>query len=535
MIEHDYLVLGGGHNGLVAAGYMCKAGMDVGIIEGRSFYGGGAQTRELSVPGFMQETDSVAHGFIQGNPVLQNDELGLISKYGLNYFTPEEQFANIFEDGTWWGQYVDLDRTCESIAKVSEKDAEGYRNFVEWAGKLTPMLGSSLYSPCPEFGQIISLLNSDPNGQELARALFCSADTIVNEFFTDEYVKVGLLKIVTEAMMSPWQDGTGSYLFLMVPVAHFEPHKYPYGGGIELPRALVDCINEHGGTLYLNSDITHIEVENGRVVGCTCANGEVFRARKAVLSTLHVKQMFGGENPLIDPEHYSETIGHNVQRCSGSSASAIVANYALKELPHYTADEECNKFLNIELLPLMEGFRRHWDDCAHGVVPGVDDKVCYAACHSVFDKSRTPNGEGATVQLYDPVPYELADGGHERWDEIEERVEDEKLAWWRRFTDNVTDENIIGRDIRSPLGLARWDKNYVDGENSGMGAQLYQYMSNRPIPQLGQHRVPGIENLYIGGMTSHPGAGVCGGGRVVAQVLMEDEGIDFDAVAEAAI
>ncbi|MDR2372781.1 MAG: NAD(P)/FAD-dependent oxidoreductase [Bifidobacteriaceae bacterium] len=526
MIEHDFLVLGAGTHGLTAGGYLAKGGVDTGVIEGRSFFGGGAQTRELSVPGFFHETDSVAHHMIQSNPLIINDELELKSKYGLDYIPADVPFANVFPDGTAWCIYYDLDKTCESIAAISPKDAVAYRDFINWAAALTPMFTSSMYSQSPTLGQLVMMLDSDSNGRELLRALLCSSADIINEFFTDEYIKLGLFKIATEIMMNPWQDGTGACLFLLLPSNHHHPLSTPRGGGIELPRSLVRCIEDHGGKVYLNSDIVEVMVEAGRAVGVRCANGEVFKARKGILSTLHAKQLFGGEKPLLDPSLYPAEIGHKVQRMSLSSASTLTCNYSLKEIPRYKAGGDVDRAMTVELLPMMDEFRDHWDDCARGRLPRVP--CSYAACHSIYDDSKAPAGM-ATVQLYDPSPYHLVPGGAARWDDIREEREDLELDWWRQFAVNVGDENILGRDIMTPLDLERYDKNYIEGENGGAGAQLYQYYANRPIPELGNHRSP-VDGLYLGGMTSHPGSGVNGGGRVPVQVIFADLGIDFDKV-----
>ncbi|HOT24648.1 MAG TPA: NAD(P)/FAD-dependent oxidoreductase, partial [Thermoleophilia bacterium] len=207
MPEHDVLVLGAGHNGLVAAAYLAKAGVDVGVVEARDFVGGGAQTRENTLPGFKQETDAVAHVLIQANPLITNDELGLKSKYGLEYIYPDVQFANVFPDGSYFCSYADIDRTCESIARISPRDGEAYKQFYEYSKGVLDFLLASLFSPCPPFGQIVAMLDSTPEGQEVLRALLMSSWDIVNEYFYDERVKAGLLKLANEPMMFPEAKG----------------------------------------------------------------------------------------------------------------------------------------------------------------------------------------------------------------------------------------------------------------------------------------------------------------------------------------
>lgn len=522
MKEHDVLILGGGHNGLTVAGYLAKAGVDVGVVERRSFVGGGAQTRETTLPGFKQETDSVAHVFIQANPLLLNDELQLKSRYGLEYLMADIIFANVFPDGSSFIIYKDIDKTCESIAAISPRDAEAYRSFFNEAKGTLDFLTASLYAPSPSFGDTIGMMDSTPQGQEIIRFLMMSAWDVVNEYFFDERVKIALLKLANETMMSPEVKGTGSYLFLTVPMAHVYGVGTPRGGGVQLPLSLVRCIEDHGGTIYLDSEVTKIETTGGRATGVRLASGETLTARRAVVSGLHVKQLFGGG--LIDDA--PADIVRKVRRTNSSSHSTLTANYALNEAPRYQAGGDVDRAFLVELLPFMDGFRQHYDDCRLGIPPR--QKVPYVACHTHLDPSKAPDGK-ACIQFYDPAPYNLADGGPQKWDEIKEREEDRKLEWFRRFAVNMGDDNILGRSIMSPLDLERWTPTYVEGDVMEMGSDLYQYLANRPIPALGHYRTP-IEGLYLCGPCTHPGGGVTGGGRAAVQVVMEDLDIDFTKV-----
>jgi phytoene dehydrogenase-like protein len=128
--KYDIVIAGGGHNALVLGCYLAKAGVKVCVVERNEKVGGGVMTREYTLPGFKHDTHSVAHTIIQGNPLIQRDELGLKSKYGLRYVNPDKMTAAIFEDGTILEFYSDLERTCQSIAKFSQRDAEAYRRLI---------------------------------------------------------------------------------------------------------------------------------------------------------------------------------------------------------------------------------------------------------------------------------------------------------------------------------------------------------------------------------------------------------------------
>src|ERR1700689_1104223 len=129
----DVIAVGSGHNGLVAAAYLAAAGRRVLVLERNAWFGGGVITRELTVPGFRHDQNSMTHIFIQGNPLLLNDELGLKSKYGLRYVFPESPMTSIFEDGDTLAMYRERARTRAEIARYSPSDAASFERLAEKA------------------------------------------------------------------------------------------------------------------------------------------------------------------------------------------------------------------------------------------------------------------------------------------------------------------------------------------------------------------------------------------------------------------
>jgi phytoene dehydrogenase-like protein len=126
------------------------------------------------------------------------------------------------------------------------------------------------------------------------------------------------------------------------------------------------------------------------------------------------------------------------------------------------------------------------------------------------------------------MPYELAEGGAKRWDDIKNEVADWMLKAYRKFATNMGDGNIIARYVDSPLDYERTSASFQRGDVSGIGRYLYQFLGRRPTPELSQYAVPGIGGLYLSGPFMHPGGGVIGGGRATAVKIMADLGLDFD-------
>src|SRR5580704_18263141 len=124
---YDIVAIGSGHNGLTAAGYLAKGGKRVLVLERNAWPGGGVVSRELTLPGFRHDQHSMAHIFIQANPLLERDELGLKSRYGLKYLFPEVPMMSVFEDGRTLKLFRDREKSAAEIAKFSKRDAETFR------------------------------------------------------------------------------------------------------------------------------------------------------------------------------------------------------------------------------------------------------------------------------------------------------------------------------------------------------------------------------------------------------------------------
>jgi len=137
----DIVVAGGGHNSLITAAYLAKAGYEVLVLDARDVPGGAAATEELTIPGFLFDSCSTGHTLIQPNPVLRDDELGLKRDYGLEYIAPDPIAHVVFPDGESFTHWLDLDRTCDEIARFSRRDADAYRRVLPEFAEIREPLG----------------------------------------------------------------------------------------------------------------------------------------------------------------------------------------------------------------------------------------------------------------------------------------------------------------------------------------------------------------------------------------------------------
>jgi len=219
MEKHEVVVIGGGHNGLVVAAYLAKAGLDVCVVERLDQVGGGVITRELTLPGFKHDWCSTGHVVIQANPLIHRDELGLKSKYGLKYIFPDPQMAIVFPDDRALIVYRDVNKTCESLRQFSERDAEMYPKFLDFCRRMSRVATVATFSPPVPFGKMVSILDGSEDGREFLRIILSSSLDIAEEWFESEQMKILFSRLAAECMVSPLEKGTGNAAF-MYPMFH---------------------------------------------------------------------------------------------------------------------------------------------------------------------------------------------------------------------------------------------------------------------------------------------------------------------------
>jgi len=525
MANFDIVVMGGGHNQLGTAAYLAKAGKNVLVLEKKDFTGGGAVTLERTSPGFFFFFHSQMHEIIQATPMLLPDELGLKSKYGLEYIHPDPPMSLVLKDYTYMRSYISLEQTCEEIARFSPKDAVAYREFVEWGGRMMPMLMQGMFNVPVPMGAFLMMMQGTEDGRRLIDLMFRSPLQIVDELFESDLLKIFILKWASEGILQfPDDMGTGLGVIIMIVMTHYYPIGFAKGGSGQLSRALVDCIKDHGGEVRLNTEINSVIVESGRAVGLRSTEGEEFRAKDAVVAAIH-------PNLLGDfVEGLDEALLRRASKVRTAPYTLFKVDAALDKpptafagnLPEEVFGTAANTIHATNLLEFLENFeplrmgRVNTDNPLQGggpmALPGFQ-----------------PEGQ-SVLYMTSYQPYCIGRQGPGKWDSIKEDVADKLLDKMGHFYPGLK-ESIIAREVDSPLDMERWSPaTFVRGEVHGAGLQLFQTAGFRPTPELSQYAVPGCDGLYLCGPFMHPGGAVFGAGRPTAIKIMDDLDIDFDKV-----
>ncbi|UWG98763.1 NAD(P)/FAD-dependent oxidoreductase [Dehalobacter sp. DCM] len=525
--QFDVIVIGAGQNGLTAAAYMAKAGLDVAVLEDKGWIGGSAITKEITLPGFKHDLASTGFAFALNNPAVVNDELGLFSKYGLELCYPKFNVVNLYDDGTALPIFEDLDEMCQAIAAYSEEDAEAYRKFTLYLQSMLPLLATGMFNAPPKMGMLFNQLDMTPLGQEFMRILFMSAWDLSRQWFKHPKTINMMLNYASEAMVDVEQSGSALYVVAMVAPAHVHGRHMAYlrGGMQSLPDSLARCIEANGGKVLVDHEVVKINTRGGKVVGVTTANGQEFTARKAVISNVDPRLTLNKwlDNPL------EANLRQKIDNIAEPAFSGMGIHLALDVDPTFKAPEyqeaSKNAVMAVTLTSSLEEFRQYFIDMRTGKVP-KPAKLMNLLQHRC-DPTRCPDGKAA-LYIWQFLPYFINEGP-DQWDNIKEQVSNEAIEKFFSYTSNLSEKNILKKVSISPLDFERTNQNRIHGSILGPSPALYQYMSYRPIPELGQYRTP-VEGLYLSGQSCHPGGGVTLGGRATAQIVMQDLGIDFEDV-----
>jgi phytoene dehydrogenase-like protein len=519
---YEVVIAGGGHNSLIVGCYLAKAGVKTCIVEKNPVAGGSVATRELAGAGFRHDVCSVAHALILGNPLMRNDELQLKSKFGLEYKMPEKLTAVFFDDGSVLEFFSDLDRTCESIAKFSARDADAYRRFYAQVSRTLDMLVMGMFSVPPSFGVQAALLDQSPEGQEMMRLQSISSWDLISEWFENDKVRIALARYASESMMNPFDNGTGFGFYLILPYMYKYGMGIPVGGSGALADALVRCFEAHGGTIKVDSEVKQIKLSGQEAAGVILASGEEILASKAVVAGLHVAQLFPH---MVPGAQLPEGFQHRIDRLKYASLQPFTVHLSLQEPVQFKVNAAVNDFFWVERSHSnIEEFAQAFRQLEYGYP--VRDFAAYIQQYKA-DPTRLPAGKGM-VHIYAFAPLNLKDGGRMKWDVIGEQVADQFINDLSKLTTNVRPENIIGKHFMTPLDIQRYNTSLVNTDIQHLGFYSWQLGGNRPVPGWGQYRTP-INKLYMTAGSTHPGGGVTGGpGRNATQVIMEDLGLDFD-------
>ncbi len=546
--HYDAIIIGGGHNGLVTAAYLAKAGKKVLVLERRDVLGGAAATEEIW-PGFKINTGAPDVGLLRPEIVA---ELGL-RQHGLEFIeSPVTAFAPQ-PSGPALTLWRDPRETKAEIARFSPADAEKFPAFVRLVTALTSILNQIMTTTPPNLeeskaGDLIAWaklgLKLKGLGQketmEFMRVLPMTTQEFLDEWFESEALK-GLLGAagISGIMQGPQSAGTAFvmlYHYLGAADGGFKATRTVRGGTGQLAAALASAAQRYGAEIRTGAEVSQILLEENPSTGATyaggvaLASGETVQARAVISNADPRRTLFGLVGaPNLEP-HFVRRV-RNI-RYRGCTAKV---NLALSGLPEFSSLPTGNALENnaylgghIIISPSLEYLEHAYDAAKYGRFS--DQPYLDVVIPTVLDPSLAPAGQHVMSITMQYAPYNLrGSGGAEEqgsnpksgWDERQRQaLADKIIDTLAQYAPNLKDL-IRHCQIITPLD---WEQEYslTEGNTFHGEMTLDQLLFMRPVPGYGQYRTP-VEWLYLCGAGTHPGGGVTGApGYNAAREILKD-------------
>jgi len=518
--EYDGILLGAGHNALILQAYLGRAGLKTVCLERRAVPGGGLSTVQ-DERGFRHNPHSFYHRAITQMPWYRDLAL---NQRGAAYIEPPLNVALMLRNGEaleWW---TDFDRTYESFARLSRKDAETMRRWRDEFVPMGEMLARESQSPPLPVAERERWLAATPAGRRLREVTRLSPLEFVQAEFEHPVIQAGLLFFNGLREVDLRVPGFGHHIPQLL--ASRNKAQMCLGGSANLARALVAAVEETGGEIRLETTPARIHVSGGRAVGVETSHGEFIRARQFVASGLNPVQTFVD---LLEPDALPAEWREKALAFQFNLLAPLFAlNVNLTERPQYRAAErnpELNEaFMTILGLEHSAQFQEIVGRHETGEIPST---VMWGSCPTQFDPSQAPPGSH-TAFMWEKLPYRLR-GEASNWDEEREKHARRMLGVWSEYAPNLRDA-VIDYSARSPLDTERTLPNMRYGDLLIGALSHGQTGANRPFAGAGQYR-GGFPNLYLCGGSSHPGGNITGlPGYNCAQVLLSDLGLAWETV-----
>lgn len=507
--RYSAIIIGGGHNGLVAANYLAREGNSVLVLERRSFVGGACITEEL-FPGFRVSSCAYICHLLQDKVI---NDLRL-RDYGLSIYSIDPVSFTPLPGERGLLRWHDDDRTAESIARISPPDAARYPDWTAFWRRAGGIIQRYFLSDPPTIAQIAADLRGTPDEPVFERMLTGNMRDLVEEHFQSPLIR-GCFIDAQDAgdPRAPGSVMACAYIRsdILTPRENFG---IPKGGMGAITQAMARSAQAQGVEIRTDSPVSRILVHNGSARGVLLDDGERIYA-DAILSNADPKRTYLS---LLDPDDAPPALLAETRRLK-TDVSYLKFHCAMSDLPDFSAylgaDYDPKALAYIRICPSIEYFEQSWQDARNGIPSSCP--VMYIQIPTVYDPTLTPPGKHVMSVWVMYAPVRLREGS---WDQarqaVGERLVDAIAQYAPNFREVLLDWQLFTpADLEERVGL-------TDGNIRHLDLSSQQLFAQRPSRALAGYRSP-IGNLYLCGAGAHPGGEVTGApGHNAAQTLLRD-------------
>ncbi|NJR50088.1 MAG: NAD(P)/FAD-dependent oxidoreductase [Leptolyngbyaceae cyanobacterium CSU_1_3] len=538
MKSYDVVIIGAGHNGLVCAAYLLKAGYTVLLLEKRSVPGGAATTEEVipEAPGFKFNLCAIDHEFIHLGPVVEELEL---EKYGLEYLYCDPVVFCPHPDGKYFLAHQSVEKTCAEIARYNDRDARKYAEFVDYWQRAISAMGPMFNAPpksvidilgnynIPKIKDLLSVVGSSNKALDFVRTMLTSAEDILNEWFDEEFVKAPLARLAGELGAPPSQKNLAIGAMMMA-MRHHPGMARPRGGTGALVGALVKLVKSLGGEILTDQQVKQILVDEGRAVGVRVSTGHEYRAQKAVISNIDAKRLFLSLMDQGDVDAAAPELRERLERrIVNNNETILKIDCALSEPLCFERYNHRDEYTigSVLIADSVKHVELAHTDPAIGRIPDSDPSM-YVVQPTMLDPTMAPEGNHTLwIEFFAPYQIEGAEGtglhGTGWTDDLKNKVADRVLDKLADYAPNLK-KAIMARRVESPAELGE-RLGALKGNYYHIDMTLDQMVFFRPLPELANYKTP-IEGLFLTGAGTHPGGSISGmPGRNCARVFLHTQ------------
>ncbi|MEV6349421.1 NAD(P)/FAD-dependent oxidoreductase [Actinoplanes sp. NPDC051851] len=515
----DAIVVGAGHNGLVAANMLADAGWSVRVLEASPQPGGAVRSGELTAPGYLSDLFSAFYPLGYASPALR--ALGL-AEHGLAWTHAPSVFSHVLPDGRAATVHRDLTRTMASMEAFAPGDGERWeRAYRQWESVSDRILQSVL-TPFPPVRGGLGLARRLGAGGllRLSRQLMLSARDLGAELFEGEGARLALTGCTLHTDLSPDDVGGGVFGWLLAMVGQETGWPVPVGGAARLVDALLARLAERGGEVLCGTPVRRVLVAGGRAMGVRTVDGRDWRARRAVIADVPAPALY---RDLVGARNLPSRLIEDLEHFRWDGATVKVDWALSAPIPWKNTDISGSG--TVHLKGDMQRLTEFSGQIAQGRIP--DDPFLLLGQMTTADRTRSPEGT-ESAWAYTHVPH------RQDWhpDEIAahvDRIEAVVEAQAPGFR-----STIRARHVFAPGDLERENPSLIGGAVGGGTSALLQQLVFRPVPGLGRADTP-VDRLFLGSSSAHPGGGVHGapGANAARAALARDHGLTGSAYRAA--
>lgn len=508
--RQDAVVVGGGHNGLVGAFYLARAGLKVTVLERRGFVGGACATEEL-FDGYRISSCSYVCWMLQPK-VVEDMQL---RRRGFEYRVLDPIQFNPYRDGSHLFYWMDDDRTREELRRLNEHDAQNYVEYNRFWSRAAGLVNHFLLKDPPTLAEVMDYAREQGEEELLEWLLTHSVADVCDAYFEDTRIKASLVQV--EDIGDPWAPGSAwaEAYFHCSEFTGLDGYAVVTGGMGTITAAMADACREQGVDIHTDAEVEEILVDAGRARGVRLASGEEIPA-DLVLSNADPKRTF---LKLVNPRALPTGFRARVENLS--TRTSYLKFHAIMDRPpdisSYLGREQRPEEIGyIHIAPSLEHYRKAYEEIRAG--EPASEPIVHIQIPSVYDPTLTDR-DGHIVSIWALyAPPKLARG---TWEDRREGVGNALIDYVAEFVPNFRKDMrdwmlFTPADLEQRVGL-------TDGNIRHLDVLPGQFMSQRPLPGAG-YSTP-IEGLYLCGAGTHPAGEVSGapGHNAAHAVLREVE------------